>query len=208
MSRPLTFAERFGPCGFTGSTFGDWLRVLYRNRFAVDVAYWPRAAAITLNSLSNSLARRWENWRYAATIAPTAVPPPLFVLGIWRSGTTHLHNLLSQDDRFAFPNTFQVLYPHSFLSTEGWYAKAVRWFTPATRPMDNVKSGVGEPQEDEFAMMVSGLSMVIGSMCFPRSGQYYRRFLTLHDATPAEIEAWKSHLPGFCESSHSSTAAP
>ena len=43
---------------------------------------------------------------------------PLFILGIWRSGTTHLHNLFAQDDRFAFANNYQVCFPRTFLTME------------------------------------------------------------------------------------------
>src|SRR5687768_14248006 len=110
--------SRFGPGAFGGITFGDWLRVLRDNHFAVDVPYWGRAGFITLVSLSNSVSRRLEEWRYGAAIRAATVHPPLFVLGIWRSGTTHLHNLLSKDDRLAFPNSYQVFNPHTFLTTE------------------------------------------------------------------------------------------
>src|SRR5262249_52342371 len=110
--------SRFGPGAFGGITFGDWLRVLRENHFAVDVPYWGRAAFITLASLSNSVSRRLEEWRYGEAIRAAAVHPPLFVLGIWRSGTTHLHNLLGKDDRLAFPNSYQVFNPHTFLTTE------------------------------------------------------------------------------------------
>jgi omega-hydroxy-beta-dihydromenaquinone-9 sulfotransferase len=127
------------------------------------------------------------------------VPPPVFILGIWRSGTTHLHNLLSQDDRFAFPNTYQVFYPHSFLCTESWNAPNVKRFLPSTRPMDDVRNGIEMPQEDEFALAASGLSFLIGAMAFPRTGRHYRRFLTLRGATQYEIDAWKSNLMRFLQ---------
>ena len=39
------------------------------------------------------------------------VLPPVFVLGHWRSGTTHLHNLLAVDGRFAFPNNYRRCSP-------------------------------------------------------------------------------------------------
>ena len=107
-----------GPGLFAGITFGDWMALLRENRFAIDPAYWWRAAVITLGSLGNSLIRRREEAAYGQRIAATEVEPPLFVLGIWRSGTTHLQNLLAVDRRFATPNWYQVSYPHTFLNTE------------------------------------------------------------------------------------------
>ena len=50
------------------------------------------------------------------------VEAPLFILGHYRSGTTHLHNLLALDPQFAAPTFFQALNPHTFLSTERFVA--------------------------------------------------------------------------------------
>ena len=197
MNSRTAFIKHFGPGGLTGTTFGDWLKILRDNRYSVDARYWPRAGFITFNSLMNSLVRRWEDFRYGSEIEGTPVPAPLFVLGIWRSGTTHLHNLLAKDDRFAFANTYQVLYPHTFLSTEKTNARAMQWFAPATRPMDNVKNGVTEPQEDEFALLACGISFLLGMSVFPRNADNYGQLLSLQDATPEEQEFWKSALMRF-----------
>ena len=51
---------------------------------------------------------------------------PVFVLGHPRTGTTHLHNLLSKDERFAFATTFSVGFPSSFLCLRAVAPGAVR----------------------------------------------------------------------------------
>ena len=99
---------KLGTGVFGGITLGRWLRMLWDNGFAVDPPYWGRAAAITVSSITNSVFAAWEDLRYRQRIKATKIEPPLFILGIWRSGTTHLHNLLAQDGRFAYPNTYQV----------------------------------------------------------------------------------------------------
>ena len=199
VSWKYTFIEKFGPGGLSGVVVGDWWRMLRDNRFAIDVKHWPRAAVITFSSILNSCWRCLENLRYGRKIRQTEVSPPLFVLGIWRSGTTHLHNLLSKDDRFAYPNTYEVIFPHTFLCTESWNSSGMQAFTPPTRPMDNVEYGVSEPQEDEFALVPSGLSFMLGLLAFPRTGAKYRRYLSLKDATPGEVDAWKSKLLWFLQ---------
>jgi len=191
------FNERLGPGGFGGTLFGDWLRILNDNRFDVDARYWPRAAMLTSNSVWNSVVRRWEDWRYGAAVRNTEIQPPVFVLGVWRSGTTHLHNLLSRDRRFAYPNTFEVLLPHTFLTTQAAGSRVMQWMMPPTRPMDNVAMGVDEPQEDEFALVASGLSFMLGLVIFPRSKGRYQQFLTLRDAGPEELQRWKKALLSF-----------
>ena len=106
--------------------------------------------------MRNDIQRRFEAWKYADQIAQAKVHPPVFILGLGRSGTTHLHNLLAQDERFAFPNTYQVFFPHTFLTTENWNAKVMDFLLPARRVQDNVKLGANQPQEDDFA--VAGLT--------------------------------------------------
>ena len=117
-----TWRERFliacGPGVLAGITLKDWGQLLRDNRFSVDPAYLPRALSITFAALMNSAFRWWEEWQYGAKWKDVTVERPLFVLGHWRSGTTHLHYLLGLDDRFACPHLYHVHYPHTFLSTE------------------------------------------------------------------------------------------
>ena len=194
MSWREAFAVRFGPGAFPGITLGRWLQVLWDNGFAVHWPYWGRAAAITLASLPNTLLAAWEKVLYDRKVRNTKVVPPLFILGIWRSGTTHLHNLLTQDDRFAYPNTYQVFYPSTFLTTEKTYAKLVGFFLPKKRPQDNMALGVGEPQEDEFALCsLTGRAWPM-DWAFPRRTGHYGRYLTLREASADEVREWKSAL--------------
>lgn len=198
MSWRELFLEYLGPAGFTGMTLSEWLRVLAENRFCVNPRYWPRAANITLNSTANSVVRHWENIRHGGRIRATHVPPPLFILGVWRSGTTHLHNLFARDDRFAFPTTFETFYPHTFLTTRRINGPLMAAAMPPTRPQDNVMMGIEEPQEDEFALCgMTGLSFTL-SWAFPRS-THYARYLTLRDATPEERRRWQQALFAFVQ---------
>jgi len=186
-----------GPGMLSGVTAGDWLRLLRENRFAVDLPYLPRAALVTSTSLGNSFGRRIDDILYARKVAAAEVAPPLFILGIWRSGTTHLQNLLAVDRRFATPNWFQVCYPHTFLSSEALVAKPAGFFMPGRRLQDDVRMAFDLPSEDEFALCgMTGLSPML-SWVFPRRADHYDRFLTFQDATPAEVAAWKAALLAF-----------
>jgi hypothetical protein len=191
------FLVRFGSGAFSGIPLGLWLRVLGENRFAIDSPYWGRAAAITFASIPNTLLRWWENLVYTQRVRNTKVDPPLFILGIWRSGTTHLHNLLAQDDRFAYPNNYQVFYPQTFLTTEKINAKLVGFFLPNKRPQDNVTMRIHGPQEDEFAFCsLTGRSFTM-AWAFPRRAEHYERYLTLKEANVSEVDEWKSALKLF-----------
>jgi hypothetical protein len=199
MSWQETFSLRAGPGAFAGITLGRWLRVLRDNAFDVDAAYWLRAALITAASASNTFFAAWENLRHARRIQETKVDPPLFVLGIWRSGTTHLHNLLARDDRFAYPSFYDVLYPHTFLTTQRANAKLIGAFLPRKRPQDNMSLGINEPQEDEFALCsLTGRSYLM-TLAFPRRSRHYERFLTLREVSQRELQEWKAALTGFVQ---------
>lgn len=179
-----------------GITFGTWWRLLRKNRFRVAPSCWPRAALITTSSIWNLLLRRLEDRLHGAEVAATEIAPPLFVLGHWRSGTTHLHNLLSVDPRFAFPNVYQVLFPHTFLLTEG-SAKLWAPLITQTRVIDNMTHGFQVPFEDEFATFVAtGMSPF---MCwtFPQEWEYYARYLTFRGASADEVSRWKAALLQF-----------
>jgi hypothetical protein len=182
-----------------GITAGDWWRLLRENRFAVDPAYWRRAAFITATSLVNSFYRRREERLYNDAVEQVEISePPLFILGHWRSGTTWLHYLLAQDERqFAFANTYQVVNPHTFLSTEEVNSRRFAWLVPATRPMDNMELSFQSPQEDEFAPLLLSLKSLYLGVSFPRRQDHYARYLSFHDLPQEEIDQWKSAFLWF-----------
>lgn len=119
--------------------------------------------------------------------------PPLFVIGHWRSGTTHLHNLLAKDSaQFACPSTYQVANPHTFLGTEAWRPRLYAGLLSQTRPMDNVALSFDTPQEDEFALaLVTLRSFYLGAV-FPRRAAYYDRYLTFEGVPAADVTEWRS----------------
>jgi len=132
-----------------GITAGAWWRLLRENRFAVSPAYWHRAAFVSALSVLNSGYAWREVRRYGAAIAATRVKqPPIFILGHWRSGTTHLHNLLAQDAQFAFPNTYQVVNPATFLTTEQVNARRFAWLVPKPRVEGKMWLCLPPPQEE------------------------------------------------------------
>ena len=176
-----------------GISAGDWWRLLRQNRFAVDGVYWHRAAFITLTSLMNSCYRRVEESRFNAAVARTPIAgPPLFILGHWRSGTTHLHNLIALDTRqFAFANTYQVVNPHTFLCSEALNTRLFSGLLPDKRPMDNMALGFATPQEDEFAYLLATFRSLYLGATFSRRQDHYERYLTFRDVPQEEIDEWK-----------------
>ena len=184
-------------CIWHGLTFGKWLKLLSQ-RPPLSWRRAPRLASITAQSALNSMLAAIEKWRFDRAIDAVEVTrPPLFVLGHWRSGTTLLHNLLSLDPQFASPNTYQVLFPSHFLTTEDLVTRLTGRLVPKTRPMDPMPAGWDKPQEDELALLLlTGLSPYL-MLAFQGEREKYGRFFDLADMTADEQARWKTALLRF-----------
>jgi omega-hydroxy-beta-dihydromenaquinone-9 sulfotransferase len=177
-----------------GMTLGEYGRLLRKHHFAVAPAYWPRAAFMAGAGALNSVVGALETRVYGPELADVRIGPPLFILGHWRSGTTHLHNLLATDAQFAYPNVYQVLNPHTFLTTER-YSK-VLFASPRTRIMDDVPLNADVPFEDEFATCGTLHSPFL-TWVFPRDAEQYHRYLTFREVPEREVAEWTAALTLF-----------
>ena len=162
----------------SGITSAQWARMVWRHGRSMDVfTYWPRLLFITCMSVLNSFFALCDWLVYGRAVANQDLnDEPVFVLGHPRTGTTHLHNLLSKDERFAFATTFSVGFPSSFLCLRA-VAPAIGLLMDSTRPMDNMSLAWDTPQEDELAMnqMSSGTSPY-APLLFPRKEKSFRPF--------------------------------
>lgn len=193
------FRVAFTPGMFLGITFGDWFHFLRENRYPVEAPYWGRAASITVNSLLNSFFRWREELVYGAAVRAVKIPPPVFILGHWRSGTTHLHNLLSQDHRFAYPNVYQVNFPHTFLSTEETFAPYLAGLIPPKRPTDNMALRLDMPAEDELATCIQSFRSPYLHFVCPNRIAEFDRYYTFRDVPKTEVAQWKEALTQFLQ---------
>lgn len=182
----------------TGIELGAWKDVLRREKWGVDTPYLHRAAWITAWSVPSTLAGAVEDARFGRALAAYEIdPPPLFVLGHWRSGTTHLHNCLGRMPTFTYPTVYQVVFPGAFLTTRGVVPRLTAGLLPETRGYDNVKQGWDEAAEDEIALAkMTGLSPYLGFM-FPEHAARYERYVDFLEADPDERERWKEGLRYF-----------
>jgi hypothetical protein len=148
-------------------------------------------------SCSNAFWSWLENTRFRSRLTSVRVLPPLFILGHYRSGTTHLHNLLSLDPQFAFPTFFRALNPHTFLTTEAFLKRGLQFLLPPTRVYDNMWFGFDAPAEEELALLSTSLLSHQLRWTFPRSWDHYERYLTLRDIPEPELIRWKDALVLF-----------
>jgi omega-hydroxy-beta-dihydromenaquinone-9 sulfotransferase len=192
------FFQALSPGVVTGIRFGDWVRLLVENRFRIHPAYWPRAGFTTLASLLTSAFHVAEKRLYGKRVAATDIPPPIFVLGHWRSGTTHLHNLLAIDDRFGSPRFSEVTIPWTFLTGEKVLTSAASILLPKTRfGIDNVSLSTNTPAEEEFALAQMTFRSPYMSWAFPRHADVYDRYVTFRGVPEREVREWQSAFVTF-----------
>jgi len=180
-----------------GYTFTDWMQLLKENKYSISRKYINRALAVSMMSIMNSNIARKENHIYSSEIKNTSVEAPIFILGHWRSGTTLLHNLITHDKQFAYPNLFQTTHPHTFLTREEMVYKALANQDDQKRHMDNVRITFDSPGEDEPALAVLSLKSPVLGWVFPRNWEYYQRFLTFKNAKVEDLTRWSQGLENF-----------
>ena len=198
---PALTIERYGGrlvYVWFGMRFGALMRLFWRGRFS-----------FTLNCIPDTLALFiWVPWntplywiselkyRRRAEALPLDTPP-VFVIGHWRTGTTLLHDLFSEDPNLAFPTTYECFFPHHFLLTEGRLDKAFKVLLPKRRPQDDVPVGFDRPQEEEFAMIMLGEGSPYNTMAWPRMGPAESEYLDFKGLPKAKTQSWADAFMWF-----------
>ena len=163
----------FHPCSF--APLSVWARLVFENR-GIARPWWGRAARILALSALAAPLRVAERLTYAGRVnAVVLEPPPLFILGFARSGTTHLQNLITQDARFGYFTTWQgAMSPFALIGRgrlkrlmEKGMAKAGGG-RAQTRPMDGVKISLDSPQEEDLALANESHMSFVHQLSFPQ----------------------------------------
>ena len=118
--------------------------------------------------------------------------PPIFVIGHWRTGTTHLHNLLSLDPTLAYVSTFQTLAPRCSVLGHRTLRPFVMRNMPATRPMDSMPLGADLPQEEEFAVANRCLCSMYAGFYFPHKfEELFNKFVLFKGTSENQKNEWE-----------------
>lgn len=181
-----------------GCDFLSWMKLLVRGGFALAPSHFPRAVMTTAISIFNTLLRYRQEIQYGARVKQTRIEqPPIFIIGHWRTGTTLLHEFLTQDDRHTYPTTYQCMSPNHFLVSEEPVNKYLHSILPSRRPMDSMRLDWSSPQEDEFALCNMGQPSPYLMFAFPEQARRFMPYFSLEALSPQERENWKSCLLRF-----------
>jgi hypothetical protein len=176
---------------------GYSFRVLFYlfGNHAISFRFLIRTLLTLLINIINWPFRTYEklfiNEKYSRT---QIEKEPIFIIGHWRSGTTHLHNILCQDPQMAYTTTFQSVFPDTLFNKAGrfLFEGFARILIPGTRKGDNVTLGTTLPQEEEFALGDKTPISFYYFWMFPRSlKKFYEQFVRFRNIDTAVIDSWK-----------------
>lgn len=117
---------------------------------------------------------------------------PVFIIGHWRSGTTFVHNVFTQDEQFGYCTTYQTVFPHLMLWGYGFFTSLTKLFMPNTRATDKMELGVDVPQEEEVALSNMTPLSHYHFLSLPQRMEHWRdKALLLNDLTAEERKEWQ-----------------
>jgi hypothetical protein len=148
--------------------------------------------------LGYGLRLRWHahwfelNWRMQLERMPHGTPAadPVFILGLWRSGTTVLHELVNACGGWVTPQTWQCFHPSTCFMT-GPPARG----GSVQRPMDRGVIATEGPQEDEFALLLLGERSIYRGLIDPR--RLLECGAAAWDADGDDLERWQQFVQGI-----------
>lgn len=184
-----------------------WLRLLIRRPAWVAPRYLARVALGLTTSFFGTAVTLPERllltpylWlRFGRNPRLAHKPGVVIITGYYRSGTTHLHYLLSCDPAMKTPRWAHVSAP------QGWF---LSWlivrvfmipFVSNSRPQDDVAFGPDWPSEEDFATNNWALASTLpGRFIVPGQYDHYERFNSLDRLTDRQRARWRRTQAAFC----------
>ena len=189
---------RHVPARVNLSPVSDYLRILLRHR--PEARFIPRALVYLFKLVAMEPFRLAE--QLIDRICPThrVLPQdPIFILGYYRSGTTHLQELMLQDPRFGYMNFYQCFFPTAFTSTERLLKPIFERIVRAKgflHPAHQIPFSFVLPGEEDVSLAASGFELAANwGQVFPQSFQdIYTRSGLMDGISPTDFGRFKRVL--------------
>lgn len=175
-----------------GTNLKLWLKLLMKNRFNISLRYLPRIFLISVVITLFTPLTLYELLKFRKQAKNIEIKKdPIFIIGHWRTGTTHLQNLLLNDNQFGYLNLVEATFPHLMLGNYKLIRFLMKPLIPKTRPMDAMKMGPDTPQEHEFALTNLCLHSPLTSLFFLNKEEEYLKYASFQHAPETELSEWK-----------------
>lgn len=136
-----------------GCDFEHLKHLLRENEKDLDPAQEPRIRACLDYARRLALPAMLERMLFDGWIRRTVIEkPPLFILGHWRSGTTYLFNLLSQDPDTAYMDSVTTFTFHNFILMYRYLMRYYDQMLTGDRAGDSMEFLPHSPQEECYAI--------------------------------------------------------
>ncbi len=116
---------------------------------------------------------------------------PIFILGHWRSGTTHLHYLFHQDPKYGTLSNYQCFMVNLALLSKSGLKSILAPLMPKTRPQDNVVVDPDLPAEEEQPLCTMTHRSGFHSWTFPKNRSYFNTYNLFQNISSKEKEGWQ-----------------
>ncbi len=121
--------------------------------------------------------------------------PPVFILGHWRSGTTHLYNVMCESGAWSYVPPLATGLPWDMFGLGRALRPMLERALPEHRYIDNIPVTPESPQEDEIALAnMTPLSFYHGIYFPAKFDEFLSRGVFFDGCTSAEIEGWRSRF--------------
>ena len=167
--------------------------------YGCDLKFLPWLLPIGLSCVLRQPLAWLDAARYGGAVARQPIdPPPIFIVGHWRSGTTHLQNLISQDRQFARVTLHQAAMPREFLCAPAKMVAGLQKMLPQTRLMDDVPVSADAPWEEEMALTSYGRLSFYHVSFFPRAvHRIFREAVMFDDGDAGLMAEWQRQYLHF-----------
>ncbi|MEM9002480.1 MAG: sulfotransferase [Cyanobacteria bacterium P01_F01_bin.86] len=182
-------ASLFHPlCGSNPDTL---IKLLLANG-PIALNRWPQFAI----ALAVALAR----WPFSTTERVvfhltqerrTPMADPIFIVGYWRSGTTHLHNLLAQTGLFGYITPLATGLPWDILGLVRSLEPLLEKALPSDRYVDNVAVTPQSPQEDSIPLATMGAPSYYHGLYFPQQFEAHFRREVFGSEDASDLAHWR-----------------
>jgi len=180
-----------------GISTKKWIQLLEKNG-RVEKGFLTRGTFITLSSIFTTPVRIFFKIKYESKIKNLKIKhSPVIIIGHWRSGTTYLHELFSQDPQFCYVSLWNTLLPEGFLVLEP-IKNFLSNFLPKKRPMDSIKVDIDGPYEEEAGIAVLSQWSFFHCLHFARNAEeQYLKSIHFNNLKREEINQWKQNYLTF-----------
>lgn len=177
-------------------SFNNWIKLLWNNR-DIEMKYLPRVMSVCSATLLTTPLKFLEQIFYGNRVNNTAIhPSPIIIIGHWRTGTTHLHNIMCRDKNLGYVTVFQVTAPDFCLIGDKLIkgpVSIVQKMIHPTREIDNIPLSMDNPEEEDVALSNMTPYSYLHMYSFPqRASQFFEKYITHFDKLPqSDIAEWQ-----------------